>query len=241
MTRKTEETFYDVLKVHPRATISEIVAAYHSAKNAFSKDSVATYSLFSPEETQAILDRLEEAYLTLSNVDKKREYDLQLALRNDDGTGAPVMPEFAPAEPEAPPLEMAGQSAVPAPVEELIPVNSPTPPSATVGEEGAVRRLTTKPVSPPPIEIGDGPLTGAMLQEAREKRGLSIDDVSRITKIPSKSIRGIENDDLRAIPARVYLQGFVKNLATLYKLNPALAVRAYLAHIDSLPVNAAAS
>lgn len=225
MMNRKEETLYDVLKVDRKATISEIVAAYHSAKNAFSKDSVATYSLFSPEETKAILDRLEEAYLTLSNVDKKREYDRNL--NGAEGLDGPDGAHAAPTPPPAP---------VPLPAR---PASSATPTDYGEGD-GSVRKLPAKPMSPPPIEFGQGALTGAMLREAREKRTLSVEDVSRITKIPGKFIRAIESDDLRQIPARVYLQGFVKNLAVLYRLDPGAAIKAYLMHIDSLTAQAAA-
>jgi cytoskeletal protein RodZ len=80
----------------------------------------------------------------------------------------------------------------------------------------------------------EGPVTGTRLREIREKRTLSLDDVSRITKIPTKFLRAIEEDDLKRMPARVYLQGFVKNLATLYRLNPKDTVKSYLEHIDAL-------
>lgn len=235
-TRKAEETFYDVLKVDPRATITEIVAAYHSAKNAFSKDSVATYSLFSPEETNAILSRLEEAYLTLSNVDKKREYDRQMLLRQEGhADGNVLMADFQ----NSGATSAASEAPVFTPTADA---SSRTETSSAANAEGAeVRRMPTKiPANAPAIEIGEGPLTGAMLREAREKRALSLDDVSRITKIPTKFLRAIETDELRTIPARVYLQGFVKNLATLYRLDPAQAVKAYLQHIDSLPNTALA-
>jgi hypothetical protein len=230
--RKAEETFYDILKIDQRATISEIVAAYHSAKNAFSKDSVATYSLFSPEETQSILDRLEEAYLTLSNVDKKREYDRQLKLRNESAEVPSLMPEMPemqnqptsvfPAAPTAPLVDLPTQPVSP----------GETGLTAATAEAGTAAP-SANPVKAPPAYV-EGPITGARLREVREKRTLSLDDVARITKIPTKFLRAIEEDELRRMPARVYLQGFVKNLATLYRLDPKVTVKSYLEHVDTL-------
>jgi cytoskeletal protein RodZ len=83
-----------------------------------------------------------------------------------------------------------------------------------------------------PIPVLDSELSGTMLKDMREKRSLSIDDVSRITKIPMKFLRAIEEGTPKTLPARVYLQGFVKNLAVLYKLNPNEAAKAYLAWVD---------
>ncbi|MBI1859926.1 MAG: helix-turn-helix domain-containing protein [Deltaproteobacteria bacterium] len=195
--KKATDTFYDLLKVPRSANIGEIVAAYHTAKSAFSKDSVATYSLFSAEEVQIELGKLEEAYLTLSNIDKKRDYDKVLTLKG--------VPPNSPQTPTAsPPPQVVAEKAEVAP--------DPTPPPATVA----------------PDEI-----SGPFLEQMRTQRGLSVDDVSRITKIPTKFLKAIEAEDVKRLPARVYVQGFVKNIAVLYKLDAATTATAYLNSIDS--------
>jgi flagellar biosynthesis protein FlhG len=206
--RKAEETFYDVLKVDPRATIAEIVAAYHTAKNAFSRESMATYSLFSPDETQAILSKLDEAYQTLSNIEKKRDYDQLLAERTQEGRPMPA----ALTELE---LKQKAQLLPPAESQEKKPGESPAEKAPAAGPLPAYETIT-----------------GAILKEIREKRALALEDVSRITKIPIKFIQAIESQEPGALPARVYLQGFVKNLAVLYKLDPKTTVTAYLKNID---------
>jgi len=221
------ETYYDVLKVERKATISEIVAAYHAQKNAFSKDSVATYSLFNTEEIKGVLDRLEEAYLSLSNIDKKREYDRWLDERAESGELPPAMTELERKQ-KAHPLRETNSDTqnifapVTAPAADAIPQATPVP-------EGT------------PIHLVEGEdLTGAKLREIREKRALSIDDVSRITKIPTKFIRSIEADDFKRHPARVYLQGFVKNMATLYKLDSKTVLKQYFDYIDKFQAAPAA-
>lgn len=87
---KQKETYYDILKVPRRASVSEIVAAYHLAKNAFSKDSMATYSLFSADEAQKMLQKLEEAYVTLSNFEKRADYDRRLTQDTVPGKKSPL-------------------------------------------------------------------------------------------------------------------------------------------------------
>jgi curved DNA-binding protein CbpA len=198
---KNEETFYDILKVGRKSTVAEIVAAYHNAKNAFSKDSIATYSLFSNEEAQSVLNKLEEAYLTLSNFEKRAEYERILSLKSQH-TDVPPFSE----------LELKQKA-------EMHP---------HTGER------STSPEPKTPIE---GPamvdaLDGAILKTIREKRSLSLEDVSRITKIPVKTIKAIEGDNIAKLPARVYVQGFVINLASLYKLEPNNALKAYLVFLD---------
>jgi curved DNA-binding protein CbpA len=71
----TYENYYEILDVSPDATDTEIKSAYFRAKNAYSKDSVATYTLFDQAEITSILQRIEEAYLVLSNPEKRRTYD----------------------------------------------------------------------------------------------------------------------------------------------------------------------
>ena len=86
-------------------------------------------------------------------------------------------------------------------------------------------------VSPEIPSVVDA-LDGVILKQIREKRSLSLDDVSRITKIPVKTIKAIESDNMVALPARVYIQGFVKNLAALYKLEGKSAIKSYLTFLD---------
>jgi curved DNA-binding protein CbpA len=197
---KAEETYYDVLKVPRTATVSEIVAAYHTAKNAFSRESMATYSLFSAEETQAILDRLDEAFHTLANIEKKREYDhiLELKAQNID---VPSMADMGMSRR----AELRGK------------------------KEKDLQKETE--FTPLPTDYA-GEISGKFLKQLRERRSLSIEDVAKTTKIPLKYITAIESEDVKGLPARVYLQGFVKNLAALYKLDPQLVTKGYLDYTD---------
>lgn len=205
---RAEETYYDILKVDAKATIAEIVAAYHTAKNAFSHESMATYSLFSADEAEKILAKLDEAYHTLSNIEKKRDYDEQLKKRREEEGMPPQMTE----------LEIKQKA-------QLLPNAS----------DGAPKQQTPAALSEPQVPLPSyEAITGAVLREIRDKRALSLEDVSRITKIPTKFITAIETEDPKTLPARVYLQGFVKNLATLYRLDPKFAATSYLGHIDRL-------
>lgn len=219
--RKREENFYDLLKVDPRATVAEIVTAYHAAKNAFAKDSVATYSLFSPEEAEGVLKQLEEAYLTLSNLERRAEYDKRLT-QPEGGVEAALntsLSQQMPQELVVTPSSPAASSVVDVP---------------PVGTEGNVVSVDvgTPAVAPVTESSRTDECSGSQLREMRTQRGLSTEDVARITKIPAKFLRSIESDDFKQLPARVYIQGFIKNLAVLYRVDPKATAKSYLTYLD---------
>lgn len=70
-----KNSYYEVLDVSFNANPEIIRTAYIRAKNAYNRDSLATYSLFDPEESKRILQQIEEAYEILSDADKRRKYD----------------------------------------------------------------------------------------------------------------------------------------------------------------------
>jgi cytoskeleton protein RodZ len=60
---------------------------------------------------------------------------------------------------------------------------------------------------------------GQKLREAREKRNLSIQDVSNATKINIKTVEAIESGDVESLPAKPFLRGFVQTYAKYLDLN----------------------
>jgi hypothetical protein len=85
--------YYEVLDIKPDAGQNEIRQAYFRAKAAYGKDSAAVYSLFDEQETRHVLDKIEQAYLVLSNPEKRREYDkVHGFLRSGDSLPATKKP-----------------------------------------------------------------------------------------------------------------------------------------------------
>lgn len=52
---------------------------------------------------------------------------------------------------------------------------------------------------------------GIILRNARKEKGLTLDSVERETKIRTKFLEAIEEDDFRKLPTLTYAKGFVKN------------------------------
>jgi curved DNA-binding protein CbpA len=94
MIKKVEDlNYYELLEISPTATSQEIHKAYERIRRVYEPNSVALYSLFTPEETSAIHQRIEEAYRTLIYDDNRRRYDMLLRERNE----LPEMPPLPPA------------------------------------------------------------------------------------------------------------------------------------------------
>jgi cytoskeletal protein RodZ len=60
---------------------------------------------------------------------------------------------------------------------------------------------------------------GQILQEARVRSGLSLNQVEQSTKIKMQYLESIEMDDLKNLPPLVYVNAYVKNLCSLYGIS----------------------
>ncbi len=68
---------------------------------------------------------------------------------------------------------------------------------------------------------------GKTLKTSRNRKFLTIEEVSSITKIKEHYLSALEEEDLDQLPARVYSIGFINNLADLYDLPSTELILAY--------------
>ncbi|MFG1505130.1 RodZ domain-containing protein [Halobacteriovorax sp. ZH5_bin.2] len=66
---------------------------------------------------------------------------------------------------------------------------------------------------------------GKYLQKARDKKDLSIEAVSRHTRINLTNLSALEADDIERLPNIAYVRGFVKTLAKTYDIDAEEATR----------------
>lgn len=59
---------------------------------------------------------------------------------------------------------------------------------------------------------------GLRLQQERQRRGYSVDEVAKATKIRSKFLIALEKGDYKKLPSSAYIQGFIKNYAEFLEL-----------------------
>ncbi len=68
---------------------------------------------------------------------------------------------------------------------------------------------------------------GTILKETREKKGLSIEDVSRATRILREYIEALESDDYPALPSETHTKGFIRKYARFLGIDPEELVSLY--------------
>ena len=84
-------------------------------------------------------------------------------------------------------------------------------------------------------KTGNGPASAddpwRVLTRARESKGLTIDDLSRATKVSRAALKALEAGDVAHLPAPIYTRGFVKAYAREVGLNPDEMANRYLGHL----------
>jgi flagellar biosynthesis protein FlhG len=89
-----------------------------------------------------------------------------------------------------------------------------------------VRRLAT----PRDGDFGpDTEFSGALLRRVRESAGATLEDLGEITKISKRYLHAIEENDFSALPAAVYVRGFVSEYARALGLDNRVVATSYMA------------
>ena len=79
---------------------------------------------------------------------------------------------------------------------------------------GSNAEQENKPVETPVTSLGK------MLSEARERLGLTVEDVASQIKFAPRQIEALEAEDYLRLPEAVYLRGFVRSYAKILHLDP---------------------
>ena len=74
---------------------------------------------------------------------------------------------------------------------------------------------------------------GLTLQQARQKRRLKLETISKKTKISIRYLKALEAEDWDAFPAPTYLQAFLRNYANFLNLDSDELVREYKKYLEA--------
>ena len=212
MKRFEELNHYELLRISTSASSFEIRQAYKNSLVIYEESSLATYSLFTEQERKAILAKVEEAFLTLIDAEKRLPYDENLV-----SIGAITEESLTKRE---------RKKAIP-----LFQINK-------TRNKGNVLVDMRKKIQ----EKGAGELTGATLKRdlisgedlknLRESLGIELEEMFQATKISPTTLEAIEKDRVANLPPKVYLKSFLKSYAEALQLDAKQIVEKYLRNID---------
>ena len=70
-------------------------------------------------------------------------------------------------------------------------------------------------------------LPGSLLRQAREEKGLTIDEMSAISNLTKQTIRGIESDDYSELAGLSFVRGYLKLYAKKLGINEATVLEPF--------------
>ena len=101
-------------------------------------------------------------------------------------------------------------------------------PRAAAAEQALLRAELAREIGP------DTEFSGATLRKVREAQGVELAEISERTKIGRLHLAALEDETWDALPAEVYVRGFLVELAKFLKLDPAQVQRTYLRRMREL-------
>ncbi len=209
MKRLTDQNYYKLLDISPKASFEEVRSAYDQAMTIYSTDSIATYSLFTQKEREGILSRLADAYKTLTNSQLRREYNNSLIEKGELSLQKIGFSSLEDSNIDEDKMREVGIGSLIEKEEKAENDNQPS------GENlDLLDNLTS--------------VTGKDIKMLRIAREISLEEIFRKTNIPKKTLENIEGEHFEELPALVYLKGFLRLYAKILNANQTQMVDGYV-------------
>lgn len=254
------KNYYEILEIPANARSEEIYHSYQRAKQAYSNDSLALYSLMSQEECRNILEMIDEAYSILSDPVKRKRYDEARGFNHDFSLSTSASSLRAS-------LNSLNQSQnqsnyVPRPdsfyqpnsnnnEEQQSPLISSNAmddfgpgPALSNAAASSTSSQMTKLVNQKRFaleyavddmmerEINDAlEFSGEFLKKIREYKNVDIERLADMTKVSKMHLINIEDENFGKLPAPVYVRGFVFQYAKCLKLPSDKVANSYVARM----------
>ncbi len=213
MKRFEELNHYEILEIPVDASSFEIREAYRDALSIYNEDSLATYSLFTGEERDRILNKVEKAFGTLIDEKRRVDYDRNLVKSGEADTSI---------------LNKRSQ-------------RKPIPLFRTrnlIDKDALFKKIRKRIEDKEVKEISNQILTkevisGNDLKKLRESIGIELEEIFEVARIGVSILKSIEEDQTEGLPSSVYLKNFLKVYAELLQVDSKKVVDGYLKNIQS--------
>ena len=204
--------YYELFKIPYNASSFEVRQAYKNILAIYEESSLATYALFAEDERKTILSKIEKAFSTLIDDEKRNAYDKSLV----DVGEMPKNLLTAKARQKTVPLFQA---------------------NTAMTKDNNLARIKKKI-----REKGKGKLASALLnrdfisgqdlKNLRESLGIELEEVFEATKISPTALEAIERDDITNLPPTIYLKSFLKSYAEVLQLDAKQLVEGYVKNVE---------
>ena len=204
--------YYELLRIAYNASSFEIRQAYKHILAIYEENSLATYSLFTEDERKLILSKIENAFLTLMDGEKRKDYDNNLVRRG-----------------EAPDNILTDREK-----KKAIPIFHTNKARANNNNLARIKKKIQEK------KVGDlattmlkrDHISGKDLRNLRESLGIELEEIFQVTKISPTALAAIEKDDVGNLPPKIYLISFLKSYAEALQLDPKQVVDGYIKNIS---------
>lgn len=225
MSQSEIRDYYEILEIPFDAPHHEVVQAYHRAKQAYDTNSPALYSMFTKEEAMELRALIEEAYQVLGNQARRKEYDSEFRGSTDlDDDSDTDLADF-PAEQ----LQVLKER-------KNHPEDSSAPqkPSGQVPAGFRRNRFGNYEVDPAIEEEIQNrtEFDGGFIRKVRTYQNISIDQLSKETRISRTYLAAIEADDYKSLPAAVFVRGFIVQVARALGLEETKTASSYMSRFQ---------
>ena len=110
----------------------------------------------------------------------------------------------------------------------------------TGGRSARSSRTSLLPL--PTISLSGPDTLGTLLRKQRELRGMSVVEVSRVTRISASTLGALESDHFDDLPGEVFVRGFLRSYAQAVGLSPEEVLARYtssrrVSYVTPLPVS----
>lgn len=206
-----ELTYYEILKIPANSSSFEIKHAYKDALSIYNENSLVTHSLFSNEERDNILQTLKEAFLTLTDENKRAAYD---SILGDSGQIELLITSI---QNQKKPARIHTDN--------------------TIDNDNFAERVRKKS-SEKEVEkllneiLSKDSISGDDLKKLREALEVEISEINAITRISVSVIKSMEENRIEDLPPGLYLKNFLKLYVETLQIDPQRIVDGYLKNIS---------
>jgi DnaJ-class molecular chaperone len=203
--------YYELLKIPYNASSFEIRQAYKHILAIYEESSLATYSLFAENERKMILSKIENAFLTLIDDKKRKDYDNNLVSIG----------------------EVSDNILTDKDKKKAIPIFQTSRARANNNSLGRIKKKIQekKAADLATNMLNHDHISGKDLKNLRESLGIELEEIFQATKISPTTLVAIEKDDVVNLPPKIYLISFLKSYAEALQLDSKQIVEGYIKNI----------